>query len=81
MADMDETVNVDGVDYLISGYLQVRAASLPAFNNHKLGKNRALDDALRSLVDSGYLREVKPHTLVEQYNFHGKAFRILRLPD
>jgi hypothetical protein len=61
-------------------YLQVRASSLPAFVNHRFGKNRALDDALRSLLDSGYIMEVKGHKLIEDHSFHGKAYRIVRLP-
>ena len=61
-------------------YLQRRTASLPAFNNHKLGATRALDDALQSMVGSGYLMEAQKNKVVEAYNHHGKAFRILRLP-
>ncbi|WP_417427039.1 DUF3987 domain-containing protein [Hoeflea sp.] len=61
-------------------YLQVRASSLPAFANHRFGKVKAVDDALRSLLDSGYIVEVKGHKLVEDYRFHGKAFRIVRMP-
>ena len=62
-------------------YLQRRAASLPAFNNHKLGATRALDDTLASLVVNGHLMEVKKDKLVDAYSFHGKAYRVLNLPD
>ena len=62
-------------------YLQRRAASLPAFNNHRSGAARALDDTLASLVLNGHLMEVKKDKLVEQYSFHGKGYRILNLPD
>jgi hypothetical protein len=62
-------------------YLQVRASSLNAFNNHKFGAARALDDTLRSLVASGYVMEVQKDKIVEAYGYFGKAYRILRLPD
>jgi hypothetical protein len=62
-------------------YLQIRTASLPAFTNHKLGATRALDDAIRSMVASGYLMEAQKDRMVEGYGFHGKAYRIIRLPD
>lgn len=60
-------------------YLQIRAQSLPAFNNHKLGAKRALEDAIASCIANGYVMEVKGDKLIEQYTFFGKAYRILRL--
>lgn len=62
-------------------YLQVRVSSLPAFNDHKLGASRALDDALRSIVANGYVMEVDRNNSIEMYGFQGKTYRILRLPD
>ena len=62
-------------------FLQMRSATLPAFNNHKLGARRALDDTMRSLIANGYVMEVKSDRLVEHYSFHGVAYRILKLPD
>jgi hypothetical protein len=61
-------------------YLQIRARSLPAFTNHKLGAKRALEDAIASCIANGYVMEVKGDKLIEQYTFFGKAYRILRLP-
>jgi hypothetical protein len=61
-------------------YLQRRTSSLKAFCDHKLGANRSLDDALRSLVDNGVLQEMKRHDLIDKHGFHGRAFRILELP-
>ncbi|WP_161495253.1 DUF3987 domain-containing protein [Advenella sp. S44] len=63
------------------GYLQTKTSSLPAFANHKLGAKRAMDDALHSMRDNGFIMEVKNTVLSENYNFHGKAYRILKLPD
>lgn len=60
-------------------YLQVRSFTLPAFSNHKLGTRRALEDAIGGLISNGKMMEVKKDRLVEDYNFHGKAYRILEL--
>lgn len=62
-------------------YLQVRVSRAAAFYNHKLGANKALDDAIHSMVAAGYLMEVQKDKVIEAYNYHGKAYRVLRLPD
>ncbi len=62
-------------------YLQVRTKQVASFNNHKLGPIRALDDTLGSMVSSGYLIEVDKSKVAEAYNYHGKSYRIIRLPD
>jgi hypothetical protein len=61
-------------------YLQIRASTLPAFTNHKAGKNSALDLTLRSLQDDGVIKEMEKLSLIESYGFLGKAYRIFRLP-
>jgi hypothetical protein len=33
------------------------------------------------MVASGYILEAQKDKVAEAYNFHGKAYRILRLPD
>jgi hypothetical protein len=62
-------------------YLQVRTARASAFYKHKFGPNKALDETLNHLVNSGYLMEVKGDKLVEMFSYHGKAYRVLKLPD
>lgn len=62
-------------------YLQMRTATLPAFANHRFGSAKALDEALRSLVDSGYVMEADKAKVIDAYSYHGKAYRILRFPD
>lgn len=62
-------------------YLQVRIQRVSAFTNHKQGANRAMDDTIGSMVASGYLLEAQKDKIAEAYNFHGKAYRIIRLPD
>jgi hypothetical protein len=62
-------------------YLQQRTARASAFYKHKFGANKALTETLESLANSGYIMEVKGDKLVEMYSYHGKAFRVLKLPD
>jgi hypothetical protein len=62
-------------------YLQQRTARASAFYKHKFGANKALEETLQNLVASGYIMEVKGDKLVDMYSYHGKAFRVLKLPD
>lgn len=62
-------------------YLQQRTARASAFYKHKFGANKALTETLEGLLQSGYIMEVKGDKLVEMYSYHGKAYRILKLPD
>jgi hypothetical protein len=62
-------------------YLQTRTQQSSAFYNHKLGANRALEEAIAACIANGWLMEVKHDKVVEGYNFHGKTWRILDLPD
>ena len=61
-------------------YLHIRTKQVAAFYDHKLGHNRALDDTIASMIASGYLMEVQKDRVVDAYNYHGKAYRIIRLP-
>lgn len=62
-------------------YIQQRSTRSAAFYNHKLGVNRALDEAINTCIANGYIMEVQKDKVVEGYSFHGKAYRIIRLPD
>lgn len=62
-------------------FIQIRISNASSFTTHKLGANRALDDALASLISSGYLIETNRDKMIDVYSFHGKAYRIVRLPD
>lgn len=62
-------------------YVQVRSARMSAFTSHRGGATQALDMCFRSLVDSGYIIEVDKAKMVEKFNFHGKAYRIISMPN
>lgn len=60
-------------------YMQIKLQKSPAFATHRNGSTRALDETIRSLIDSGYLIEITKDKLVSDFGFHGRAFRILDL--
>lgn len=62
-------------------YLQIRLQRTNSFVKHKLGQTLALDHTIRSLCDSGYLVEVAKDKIPAEWNFHGKCYRIVSLPD
>lgn len=62
-------------------YMQIRTQRLAPFANHRSGASRSLDDAVQSMVASGYLMEVDKHRVAEQYGPQGKCYRILKLPN
>jgi hypothetical protein len=62
-------------------FLQQRTARVSAFYKHKFGQQKALTETLMNLVQAGYIMEVKGDKLVEAFNYHGLAYRILKLPD
>jgi hypothetical protein len=62
-------------------YLQIRLQRTNSFVKHKLGQTLALDHTIRSLVDSGYLVEIAKDKVPPEWNFTGKCYRIVSLPD
>ena len=60
-------------------YLQQRTQRLAAFEKFKLGHTEALNRAVKTAMTNGALMEVKGDRLVEQFNFHGQAYRVLCL--
>lgn len=61
-------------------YLQTRTQRVAAFEKHKLGAKAALDLAINTAIANGWIMEVKKDKLVEIYDFHGRAYRVLNLP-
>ncbi len=62
-------------------YMQTRTQQASAFNTHRLGPVKALDDTIANCIAMGYLMEVQKDKVIEAYNYFGKAYRILRVPD
>jgi hypothetical protein len=62
-------------------YLQTRISRVSSFYKHKFGASKALDETLFQMVANGYIMEVKQDKLVENFSHHGKAYRVLKLPD
>ena len=62
-------------------YLQMRVSRASSFYKHKFGTSKALDDALMQMSSNGFIMEVKGDKLVEMFSHHGRAYRILKLPD
>lgn len=62
-------------------YLQMRVSRVSSFYKHKFGTSKALDESLQQMISNGIIMEVKQDKLVEMYSHHGRAYRILKLPD
>lgn len=62
-------------------FLQIRTARQAVFASHRAGASTALDYTMRSMCDNGYVMEVDRNKMAEQFNFHGKAYRILHVPN
>jgi len=58
-------------------YLQQRTQRLSAFEKFNLGHTSALNMAIKTAITNGNLMEVKKDALVEQFGFHGQAYRML----
>jgi hypothetical protein len=69
---------VDGV--VPRRYLQLRTSDTVAFRTHPQGINRALDDAITSCCNSGYITEMDKAKAGEAYTFQGRCYRIVVLP-
>lgn len=61
-------------------YIQVRISNLAAFVNHRNGASVALDSTIRDLVDNGFLVEADKGKMIQQFNFHGKVYRVIEVP-
>jgi hypothetical protein len=75
---ISEKMRTDGV--VPRKYLQISTQRTPSFTNHRAGQNGALDAAIRSLIDSGYIVEMSKDKSLKDYEFTGRCFRIVNLP-
>lgn len=62
-------------------YLQMRLSRKSAFYKQPQGANRAIDFTINSLLQQGYIMEVKKEALIDAYSYHGQGYRVLTLPD
>lgn len=62
-------------------YLQIRLQRTNSFLRHRLGQTIALDNTIRSLIDSGYLVEVTKDKIPKTWGAVGKVYRIVSLPE
>lgn len=74
-----QQMRLDGV--VPRKYLQQRTSDTAAFKSHPLGATAALDHALRSVCDSGYMVEIPKEKAGELYTFQGRCFRVVSLPN
>lgn len=62
-------------------YFQIRCARLSLFTQAKQGAIRALNEAIQSMVDSGYLMEMDKIKAADSYGYQGRCYRITNLPS
>jgi hypothetical protein len=74
---VDPAMHKDGI--VPRKYLQQATQRTPSFIAHKGGQVAALDSAIRSLIDSGYISELQKDKAASKYNFTGKCYRVISL--
>ena len=62
-------------------YLYQRTSNHTVFLEHKLGHRAALDQAITSALDNGYLMDVPKDKGMEAFNHAGKMYRVVHLPE
>jgi hypothetical protein len=62
-------------------YLQTYCAQASSFFNFRGGSTRALDLVIQSFIDNGYLKEADKVKLALNFQFHGKAYQIVQIPE
>jgi hypothetical protein len=62
-------------------YLQIYCSQSSAFNKARNGATPALNTAIQSLVDSGFLVELDKAKVIKEFAFHGKCYRVVNLGD
>lgn len=76
---VDPKMRASGI--IPKSYLHLRVSKFTTFINAREGAKNALDAALRTCVDNGYVMEVTKTALSDNFNYNGKAYRVLDLPD
>jgi hypothetical protein len=61
--------------------IQIRCQRTPAFVAHRAGSSEAVKQVMKTLVENGHLMDVAKDQMVKEFDFHGKCYRLLNLPD
>ncbi|MFD1217135.1 DUF3987 domain-containing protein [Microbulbifer celer] len=59
--------------------IQLNTCKLAPFKNHRDGATRAMEAAIKSLVDDGYLWEKDKIKAAEEFSYQGRCFQLLRV--
>ncbi len=62
-------------------YLQVRTSRVSCFYKHPTGATISLEQTLSNFVANGYIVEMQKQTMIEKYDYRGKAYKILQIPN
>lgn len=62
-------------------YIHNRVSNHPAFVTAREGVRNALENVIRNCLDNGYIMEVNRVKLADDFDYFGKAYRVLELPD
>lgn len=60
-------------------YIHLRCSRLACFTNHRMGASIAIDNVIKSLIDSGYIAESDKANTIQKYGAQGRCFQILNL--
>lgn len=64
-----------------SSYLLMRTSRLAVFSKNKLGATTSLAQAIREFTDAGWLKEIEKAKAMLDYNYRGKCYMIVDLPE
>lgn len=62
-------------------YIQIRLSRSAQFLNTREGSTRSIDNTIRTMMENGYIQEMDKAHMAEKHTYHGRAFRILSLPE
>lgn len=62
-------------------FINIRLSRSAPFLNTREGVTRHVNNTIASLISSGYLTEMDAKYMMDKHNYHGKAYRVVSLPD
>jgi len=75
------SVPMKSIGIVTRKYLQQRTHQASAFSKFPGGCSKALDLAIKSLIDNGNISEVSQMEMIQSFDYHGKAYRILTIEN